>query len=388
MANKEHLQILRQGIENWNRWRQENPEIEPDLALANLSESELEGADFNKTNLRGANLSRARLGHAEFYEADLEEADLSGADLEEADFTSALLSQANLSRAFLLSAVFEAATLIKANFSEAKLVNAMFFGANCGGANFTAAELIEVKLINADLSGADLRGANLKHANLIGTNLERANITNCYIYGMNAWDVKLEGAIQFNLNISNYDEPTITVDDLEVAQFVHLILNNRKIRNVIDNITSKAVLILGRFSPERRIILDALWTELRTHGYLPILFDFDKPTSRNLTETVSTLAHLARFVIADITDAKSIPQELQRIVPNLPSLPVQPILLSSEYEYAMFRDFTDYPWVLAPYRYESVAELLGSLEEKVIRPAAAKAKEIEERRLAFERMYE
>jgi hypothetical protein len=132
-------------------------------------------------------------------------------------------------------------------------------------------------------------------------------------------------------------------------------------------------------------VLDALRAELRNRGYLSILFDFDKPSSRNLTETVSTLAHLARFLIADITDAKSIPQELQRIVPSLPSVPVQPLLLSSQYEYAMFKDFLDYPWVLVPYRYDNLENLLASLEEEVIAPAETKAQEIEERRKALEK---
>src|SRR5918999_1855834 len=150
----------------------------------------------------------------------------------------------------------------------------------------------------------------------------------------------------------------------------------------ITTITSKAVLILGRFTPERKSVLDALRKDLRKQGFLPILFDFDKPAS--LTETVSTLAHLARFVITDITDAKSIPQELQHIVPNLPSLPVQPIILSSQNEYGMFNDFRDYPWVLPLYGYDSLKRLLAVLEEKVIEPAVHKAEEIEEQRKAVE----
>ena len=117
---------------------------------------------------------------------------------------------------------------------------------------------------------------------------------------------------------------------------------------------------------------------------MPVLFDFEKPASRDLTETISTLAHMARFVIADITDAKSIPQELQKIVPNLPSLPIRPIILDTQYEYAMFRDFGGYLSVLPPYCYKDTHHLLESLEAQVIAPALNKATEIEERRKAFE----
>jgi hypothetical protein len=191
--------------------------------------------------------------------------------------------------------------------------------------------------------------------------------------------VDLDGAVQTDLVITEQDEPQITIDDLEMAQFVYLILNNQKIRNVIDSITSKAVLLLGRFTPARKHCLDALRSELRKRGYLPMLFDFDAPRSRNLTETVSTLAHLARFVIADITDAKSIPQELTRIVPLLPHLPVQPILMSGKPEYGMFDDFRDYPWVLPLLRYKTAAELIQSAGDRVIAPAEVKAQEIQSR---------
>ena len=115
---------------------------------------------------------------------------------------------------------------------------------------------------------------------------------------------------------------------------------------------------------------------LRERGYLPVLFDWEKPSSRDITETVSTLAHMAKFVIADITDAKSIPQELMAIVPNLPSVPVQPLLLASQREYGMFEHFKRFAWVLPVAFYESQEELFAWLEQNVIVPAEMKLKEI------------
>jgi hypothetical protein len=53
-------------------------------------------------------------------------------------------------------------------------------------------------------------------------------------------------------------------------------------RDVIDTITSKAVLILGRFTDERKAVLDALREELRKRDYLPILFDFAVPALRDV----------------------------------------------------------------------------------------------------------
>ena len=215
----------------------------------------------------------------------------------------------------------------------------------------------------------------MNSAILVKTNLEKAKLMGCSIHGISAWNVQLEGAIQSNLVITSYDEPTITVDNLKVAQFIYLLLNNREIRDVIDTITSKVVLILGRFTPERKAILDALRDALRKHNYSPILFDFEKPASLDLTETVSILAHLARFIIADLTEPSSIPKELEAIVPTL-AVPVQPLLEGSTRPYAMFKDYWKYQWVLEVYRYNRLEELLASLKEHVIEPPERKAKEL------------
>ncbi|MFX0204067.1 MAG: hypothetical protein ACFFCW_48840 [Candidatus Hodarchaeota archaeon] len=116
-------------------------------------------------------------------------------------------------------------------------------------------------------------------------------------------------------------------------------------------------------------MLDAIREELRKFNYLPVLFDFERPTSLNITETISTLAHMARFIIADITQARSIPQELSAVVPHLPSVPVQPILHTSDKEYGMFEHFKRYPWVLRTYYYKDIDDLLKTLEHKVIAPS-------------------
>jgi hypothetical protein len=183
------------------------------------------------------------------------------------------------------------------------------------------------------------------------------------------------------LVITRRPEPEITVDNIEVAQFIYLMLNNEKVRDVIDTITSKAVLILGRFTDERKAVLDALREELRKRDYLPILFDFAVPATRDITETVSLLARMARFIIADLTDPSSIPKELEAIVPSL-AVPVQPLLEGSFRPYAMFKE--KYEWVLPVYRYEGLEPLLATLAEKVIAPAEGKVKALEERRRIIE----
>ena len=439
MADKDHVSILSRsdGVMAWNRWREDNPGVIPDLtgakflridlreadlSGANLSEALLRGANLSGADLSGANLSwamfrganlsaailsTANLSRADLSGADLRDsnfwgADLSGADLSEADLSGAILRKANLSPADPLStanlrgadlrgADLSGANLSRANLRRADLSRADLSGTNLSGANLGGADLSRADFTRADLSGANLseanlhwtrfRGANLMGADLTATlliscKLEDSDLTSSRVYGASIWDASLEGTTQKDIIITPNWQPSITVDNLEVAQFVYLLLNNARIREVIDTITSKAVLILGRFTPERKRTLDALRDALRAHNYLPIVFDFEKPTNRDYTETVSTLAHLARFVIADLTDPRSIPQELIAVVPRLQSVPIRPLLLGSQREWAMFRDLSHRTQVIEPFHYTDDEMLLRCLESDVIEPAERKAREL------------
>ena len=106
------------------------------------------------------------------------------------------------------------------------------------------------------------------------------------------------------------------------------------------------------------------------------MFDFEKPASRGYTETVTTLARMARFIVADLTDATEVRLELAKIVPDLPSVPVQPLILASQTEHVTFGDLEPYPWVLEPFRYHDPAQAIASLPEMVLAPAEAKVAEI------------
>jgi uncharacterized protein YjbI with pentapeptide repeats len=423
MAKDEHLAVLEQGTDAWNTWRKGNPTLTPDL-----SGGALYGVRFREMNLTRVDFSGANLCTADFALADLTDANLSDCSISCGYFNGAILSRANLSRADVFSADFRFANLKHAalrdihvtgsdlriadlpgiafiklhlgvttlfgadltnadipgvSFVGSNLNDALLNGANVSNADFAGAQMIQAQLRDANISGArfdrtnllgaDFRGANLSKASLIGTNLSRSNLDGCRVYGVSAWDVDMTGISQLNLLITQPDQPAITVDNIEVAQLVYLMLNNEKLRAIIDTITAKAVLILGNFTPSRKRVLDALRDELRRRGYLPIVFDFDKPSTRDLTETVATLAHMSRFVVVDITEARSIPQELMAIVPNLPSVPVQPLLQGDvDTEYGMFEHVLRYPWVLPLYRYadgieasDIVGRIVNVAEEKL-----------------------
>jgi uncharacterized protein YjbI with pentapeptide repeats len=392
MANNDQVEMLKKGVVAWNTWRGENPSVVPDLSGANLSGANLSGANLNGAyltqahlygaNLIAANLIAANLTDANLNQANLSRADLSGAHLNGTDHFKADLGGANLSGANLSRAFLPRANLSGAQLTGGALGGADFYAANLSGANLSGANLIEANLSWANLSRADLSGGVLVSAILVDTDLTGADLTGCRIYGVSAWGLKLEETTkQQNLVITPENEPTVTVDNIEVAQFVYLMLHNEKIRDVIDTIGKKGVLLLGRFTEGRMVVLERLREKLRDLGFVPMVFNFDKPETKDFTETVRLLCNLSHFVIVDITNPRSAPLELQATVPDY-MIPFAPILQEGEEPFAMFVDLQNkYDWVLRPViRYPSVDRLIEVLKDKIVRPAEKKFNKLVARR--------
>lgn len=347
MPKAEQVALLRGGVAEWNEWKRLRPGHllwtypDVDLSEAGLQGANLQGADLAGVNLRSANLAGASLAEASLARADLEFTNIDGADF----------SGANLNRARLAGA-----SGFEANFSSAYGVKARFTGGKFGSARFDFADLR-----GADFTESACRSADFTGACLLSANFERADISDSRVYGAAAWEMKLDGCIQRNLVVTPRTGPMITVDDLQIAQFVFLLLDNDRLRRTIGVAASKLVLLLGRFADGRRHLLDALAGALRERDLTPVICDF-KTEGRTVTETVTLLAHVANFVIADITDARSVPHELAAIVPHLPSVKVQPILRAGSNAYAMLDDLNRYPWFLPVFEYQDAGDLLKNLD--------------------------
>jgi uncharacterized protein YjbI with pentapeptide repeats len=422
------------AVKAWNEWREREPSTVPDLEGAELKGSNLVGSKEigRGSEPLGINFANAKLGNADFsprpgmgfFRTDLSAAILRDADLTRANLRAAILTGADLRRACLAGAVLSGAhlrdsdmrgaslvgaefgaetdltgailvgadlsktTLAGRNFSSAQLSDVRFRGTDLRGVNFRAAyldgaDLREARLRGADLreanlAGADLRGADLSETLLIGANFESANLIGCRVYGCSTWNVKLsDHTKQSGLIITEEGECAVTVDALEVAQFIHLLLNRHELRNIIDTITSRSVLILGRFTNQRKTLLYALAEEIRTHNLVPIIFDFERPVARDLTETIQILAGMSLFVIADISNPRSSPMELQATIPDY-RVPFVPIIQEGEEPFAMFGDLNKYDWLLSPVlTYTSPQSLCRAFKKAILDRAWKKRKDIQ-----------
>lgn len=366
------LDIINNGYEEWNSWRESNPDIKLDITEINLNDRELSGYNFSGINFSNSTFVKATicntdLTNTNFESAQLFKADLTGSNLSNSNFKDATLEKTDLSFTIWENSILSNGFFYDAKFSNANLKNTIAHNVNFCGTDFT----------NVDLTGADLSNSKFQRASFIQTNIEQAIFKNCNIFGISVWGTIGKPKDQSSLIITKAEDAQITTDDLQVAQFIYLLLNRENLRNIIQTLSSKAVLILGRFTPERKIILDTIAEEVRRYNLLPIIFDFEKAISRDFTETIKIIAGMSLFVIADITSPKSSPLELQATVPDY-QIPFIPIIQNNEKPFSMFSDLIGkYDWVLQPISYSSVETLKAVFKTLILERALTKHNEIQ-----------
>jgi uncharacterized protein YjbI with pentapeptide repeats len=379
MADSNLVQMLRNaGVEAWNRSRVDHP----DYPRCDIYEEAIRGADLSGADLSGADLRSAILLGADLRGANLRGADLSKAWLHQADLTGANLEDSRLDEALLLDSKLRDANLRGASLRQARIEgdkrltypSHMVVGADLTGANLTS----------ADLSGAQLWDSSLDGANLTDANIDGSTIVNARVHGVSIWDLRGKPARQSQLIVTTR-AGRLEFTDLRASVFANLLQNGLSLGDVVSISGKVSVLILGRFTGDteqdnRKLVLEGLRGKLESLGFNPVVFDFERPADRDLTEMIISLAGMSLFVIADLTKPRSVPLELQATIPNL-MIPFVPIIQRGEEPFAMFKDLLGkHDWVLDVLEYDQLDKLLAGFKDAVVIPALNKRDELRSRK--------
>jgi uncharacterized protein YjbI with pentapeptide repeats len=323
MADEEHLEILDQGTEAWNRWRKQNPEIRPNLSRANLINRDLSRIDFSNCDLSRADLSKAELSHANLHGANLESSTLILADL-----LGAILNECDLSGASLFGAFLFGTRLKGADLSGSNLMGTSLMGADLAAADLSGAHLMGTNFHDASLEKANLRNANLTAASLVGAKIGGSVLENCTVYGVSAFNLEGIPETQSNLKITPLGESPIAVSDLESAQFAYLLISGERVPQLLESVHSRLVLVLGDFRAEREAVLKSIETVLQHQEFTSITAHFNPPVHRDLTLKTLLLAKYVRFIVADVTGSRALLRFLRDSWKDAVPVPVQPLVQS------------------------------------------------------------
>ena len=157
-------------------------------------------------------------------------------------------------------------------------------------------------------------------------------------------------------------------------------LDGMNFGEIMSELSKRRVLIPGRFTGRRLEILKGVKAHLEKHSnhYIPELFTFRRPASRDLVEAIIGFAALSRFVIADLSEPKSVQSELEAIVPHFQSVPAIPVINRTGKEYATFSSVQRRENVVKPtVRYRDLGDLITKLDEQVVPMAEKKLAEVQ-----------
>ncbi len=262
MPNPNHVKKLKCGVKNWNDWRENDPDLIPDLSgvyfiganlgggdrwelrrwlfkydeiyeeeniqirsifadakrlIDNLDDIDGENLFLNNLKIEGVSFAQVNLSRANLRGANLIDVDLSRANLSEADLTGANLRRANLDGAVLYKADLRDTDLQDTNLENSFLVNSNLSGINLreknlSSLNLCGAKLLSVDLRNANLSGSNLEYVNFRNADLRDTDFRDANLSGALLKNVNLSGANLEGA-----NLTGTDLRDVTLDGANLA---------------------------------------------------------------------------------------------------------------------------------------------------------------------------
>jgi uncharacterized protein YjbI with pentapeptide repeats len=248
MTEEDPSHILMQGSKLWNAWRERNPGS-VNFAKPHWYDCPAMGGQqvkgTNRLNFSGMNLSGVFIGGA---------------------FAEGLT---------LRGSVFENAHFEEGDFSRA----------NFGGATFRNTKFNKTILTGANFDGASFVNCNLNRVNLVGASFRVKEITETVVYGIAAWDLQtsdemkqsklvIERTYELYSDLIQQGKVPMMVDDIELAQFVYFLSKHAKMRDTLNILNDRGVLLLGRFKDGGLDRLYSMREWFQHNGYMAMIFDF------------------------------------------------------------------------------------------------------------------
>ncbi len=273
----------------------------------------------------------------------------------------------NLSGASIFGAFAEGLNLRNSLFDGANIEEGDFSRADFSGTTFRNTKFNKTIFTDARFDGATFINCNLNRINLTGASFRVKEITETVIYGISAWDLQIskdskqsklviEKTYELYSDLIQQGKIPMMVDDIELAQFIYYLSDHKRLRGTLNVLNEKGVLLLGRFKDGGLERLYTIRQWLQERGYMAMIFDFTRPDNLSFTETIVTMAGLAKFIIADLS-GPSVGQELKAILAELKK-PVFTFGASN----SLTGDLAD---TGAPILRGDESNLLGSLEESL-----------------------
>ena len=309
MKDQKADEVILMGAEVWNEWPQNNHMVSfnrphwydcPDKTGVQIKGE-------NKLNFRNMHFKGTSI-----YNAFAENLNLSGS-------------------------VFEDVVIEEGDFDRAIFIGCMFKNTRFN----------KTILTNSRFNDSTFVNCNLNRVNLTGADFSVKEITETVVYGISSWDLSIgkeskqsklviERTYDFYSDFIDREEMPLMVDDIELAQFIYYLSNHKKIRDTLNILNQKGVLLLGQFMDGGLERLYKIRDQLQAKGYMPMIFDFNRPENLSNVETIVTMAGLSKFIIADLS-GPSVPHELATIFINHK----KPLLSFGKHPYALFPTLSD-----------------------------------------------
>ncbi|MBW1298118.1 pentapeptide repeat-containing protein [Aquimarina litoralis] len=331
------------------------------------------------------------------------------------DKVNAIISSIRLNQLKIVNAAFENVDTSKVDFYATKFINCIFKDCWFEETSFESTTFENCKLIGGGFSELDFKSVDRNNiltfktcnfnkstfckstkiesvdfegSSFVKTTFSACNLSNSKFYGTNVWDITIDNTTKQNNLIIHDTRGLLTnriiVCDIEVAHIINLLCSNDKFSNLTSESQSKFILILGRFGVNKENLEKLKDKIIQDTNYSPIVFDWNNDKSNlDFIETIVFLSGFAKFIVADISNPKSVPAELQAILSNI-MLPVFPIMHESDSEYAVFTSIKKYQWVYNLIVYDNFEKIIDKFEKAILYPAEKMCKDITEAKRTFD----